>query len=530
MDRLLSNFTFKLYFLSLGILIISCNPTQKENAGLGTISLDVTGDKAAIPHFEKGLLLLHSFEYEDAREEFLKAQEIDPLMAMSYWGEAMTYTHPLWREQDFERGVAALNRLKLADTKNYSTELEKDFIESVEILYSEDPLKNNRDQRYAEFLGVLTEKYPRNHEVAAFYSLALLGSVPVGRDDTIYGQAAEVAQTILDENPKHPGALHYLIHSYDDPDHAYLAENAADNYSVVAPDASHALHMPSHIYVALGNWDKVVASNEHSYQASLNRMERKKLGHDARGYHAYHWLEYGYLQQERNDDAEKMVFDMRKYATEEPSIRGRTHLVYLKGTYLVETEKWDGQIAGIEVEIKDMNIADRSRYNFLEGMQAFVKKDKVLLDEIINNMRADYELEALSIVDTNITVCTSQTGQEAIQSDIDESETMAMQLQALSYWLMDDYEKTEEWLKMSIEEEDKLSYSYGPPIIQKPTHELYADWLMENNRADEALKHYKLTLNRAPNRVKALKGMEKAKADIIQKAASLNDKQQSGKS
>ena len=487
---------------------------MKEYDGLGTININVTGNPDAIPHFEKGLLLLHSFEYKDSREAFLKAQEIDPLMAMAYWGEAMTYNHPLWREQDYERGTAAVNRLKLAKEDIRISELENDFIRSIDILYSGEPSKTIRDNNYADFMGELTKKYPTNHEVGAFYSLALLGSVPIGRDDKIYGHAAKVAQAILDENPKHPGALHYLIHSYDDPDHAHLAKNAADHYSVIAPEASHALHMPSHIYVALGLWDKVVKSNEHSYQASLDRMERKQLNNDARGYHAYHWLEYGYLQQNRIEDARKMVVDMEKYATETPSKRGRVHLVYLKGTFLVETEQWDDPIANISVDVADLNIANRSQYNFLEGMIAFTNGNKLKLNDIITKMKADYALEALSLADTNITVCTSQTREEAIQSDIDESETMALQLLALSSWLENDMENAESWFLKSIEKEESLSYSYGPPFIQKPTHELYADWLMYNDRFKEAHMHYKLTLHRAPNRVKAMKGMEQAISQI----------------
>jgi hypothetical protein len=89
-----------------------------------------------------------------------------------------------------------------------------------------------------------------------------------------------------------------------------LALDAADAYAKVAPDASHALHMPSHIYVALGMWDRVISSNVHSYQASINRMERKKLGNDARGYHAFHWLEYGYLQTNELDKAKEMVIEL----------------------------------------------------------------------------------------------------------------------------------------------------------------------------------------------------------------------------
>ena len=365
----------KSLIIFLLLIFNSCQKKSPNTAYLGIVNIEISGDPAALPHFEKGLLLLHSFEYRDAREEFLKAQEIDPLMAMVYWGEAMTYNHSLWGEQNYDKGIAALNKLKAIDNTKADTELEKDFINAVEVLYQSEKAKTTRDKAYANHMLMMNEKYPGNHEVAAFYSLALLGSVPEGRDDNIYGQGAVIANRILEENPKHPGALHYLIHSYDDPDHAHLALNAANNYAKVAPDASHALHMPSHIYVALGMWDEVVRSNEHSYQASLNRMERKKLDNDARGYHAYHWLEYGYLQQGRVEDARKMVLDMEQYAKEKSSKRARVHLVFLKGTFLTETNLWDDPIADIDINVSDLNVSVRSQYNFLEGMKVYIKGD-----------------------------------------------------------------------------------------------------------------------------------------------------------
>lgn len=319
-------FKTSLLILSLA-LWISCKEQKPDPAYLGVVKIEITGQKEALPHFEKGLLLLHSFEYADSREAFKKASEIDPDMPMAYWGVAMTHNHSLWHEQDYEKGLEALKNLK-DESLSEVTELEKDFVASVRVLYESDTIKSNRDQNYALEMQRMSIKYPDNHEVSAFYALSLLGSVEEGRDEQIYGQGAVITKGILEENPNHPGALHYLIHSYDDPGHAQYALSAADSYALVAPDASHALHMPSHIYVALGMWDKVVSSNENSYQASLNRMERKGLGNDARGYHAYHWLEYGYLQQGRLDDAQKLVEDLVEYARETPSIReiGRAHV------------------------------------------------------------------------------------------------------------------------------------------------------------------------------------------------------------
>jgi len=431
-----------LYLLSL-LVILACKKETAKSDYLGVVNITVTGKEKALPYFEKGLLLLHSFEYSDARESFIKAQEIDPEMAMAYWGEAMTYNHSLWSEQDYEDAVSVLQKLDAVNLDNIS-ELEKDFIESSRLLYKAQTPKVERDKIYSEYMKKLYEKYQDNHEVAAFYALSLLGSVPEGRDEIIYGQGAKIAQSILDKNPNHPGALHYLIHSYDDPGHAQLALSAANSYSKVAPDASHALHMPSHIYSALGMWDEVVSSNIASYQASLNRMERKNLGNDDRGYHAFHWLEYGYLQKGNFDEAKKMVLDMEKYANETPSIRARVHLIFLKGSYLVDTNDWDSDIADIPVDVSDLNIAVKSQYNFLEGMKAFKKDDKVLLDSIISNMQKDYDEQSLLVALDGVKVCASVSRGDVSQSDVDESQIMQMQLKALRAWLEDDKEATED--------------------------------------------------------------------------------------
>lgn len=491
-------FKTSLLILSLA-LWISCKEQKPDPAYLGVVKIEITGQKEALPHFEKGLLLLHSFEYADSREAFKKASEIDPDMPMAYWGVAMTHNHSLWHEQDYEKGLEALKNLK-DESLSEVTELEKDFVASVRVLYESDTIKSNRDQNYALEMQRMSIKYPDNHEVSAFYALSLLGSVEEGRDEQIYGQGAVITKGILEENPNHPGALHYLIHSYDDPGHAQYALSAADSYALVAPDASHALHMPSHIYVALGMWDKVVSSNENSYQASLNRMERKGLGNDARGYHAYHWLEYGYLQQGRLDDAQKLVEDLVEYARETPSIRARTHLVYLKGTYLVETEDWTGKIADIPVEINDLNVSTRSQYRFIEGMKAYVKRDIETLDQQIDDLEKDHQKESFLVTYDSATFCSGANRDDTTPSMLKETEITMEQLRALRAWLQDDPANTELHLKRSIELEEGLSYSYGPPVIQKPTHELYADWLMTQGRKDEARVEYEKTLKRAPKR------------------------------
>lgn len=497
-------------FLTLFILI-SCQEKKPAIDSLGDVNVTVSGNKNALPHFEKGLLLLHSFEYEDAREAFQKAQKEDPEMPMAYWGEAMTYNHSLWQEQDYDAATTALAHLDEIDLNKNSSQLEKDLIKAVHILYKPKTEKKHRDVAYAEFMEGLYEKYPANQEVAAFYALSLLGSVPEGRDDTLYSKGAKIAQGVLKENPNHPGALHYLIHSYDDPNHASLALNAANVYSKVAPDASHALHMPSHIYVAMGMWDNVISSNIDSYQASINRMKEKELDNDARGYHAFHWLEYGYLQKGNYDEAKKMVFDMKKYASENPSKKARVHLVFLKGTYLSETDKWEGEVANIPANITDLNISVRSQYHFLEGMKAIKNGNIQKLDSTLNIMSQDQNRESFVASEGSSKLCSSVTRDEATEMDLKESRIRQNQLLALRANLNNDTELAEEHFKKSIAIENSISYSYGPPSIQKPTHELYADWLLAQIRKEEATKQYELALKNGPGRLRVLKGIENSK-------------------
>lgn len=489
--------------------IISCKQQETKKNYLGVVNITITGKKSAQPHFEKGLLLLHSFEYEDARDAFQEAQKKDPKMPMAYWGEAMTYNHSLWHEQDYEAATAVLAKLDSLDLEKNTTKIEQDLIESVHILYQPKTEKKQRDLAYANFMEGLHQKYPSNQEVAAFYALSLLGSVPEGRDDILYGKGAKIAKGILKENPNHPGALHYLIHSYDDPNHASLALNAAYAYSNVAPDASHALHMPSHIYVAMGMWDNVISSNIASYQASINRMEQKNLDNDARGYHAFHWLEYGYLQKGNYEEARKMVLSMKKYATEKPSKKARVHLVFLKGTYLAETDDWKGDISNIPVDITDLNISVRSQYHFMEGMKAYKEGNPQKLDSVLNIMDQDIRRETFVVNEGSSKLCSSVNRDEATQIDLKESQIRQDQLLALQAEMDNNIVLAEEYFIKSIDIENSISYSYGPPSIQKPTHELYADWLLSQKRTEEAGQQYTLAQKIGPSRLRVLEGIEK---------------------
>ena len=483
-------------------------PANEETSHLGTIEFTVTGNEKAQPHFKQGLLLLHSFEYQDARKAFQKARELDPNLAMAYWGEAMTYNHSLWGEQDYEAGITALQKLGQDDQARQgkaATPLEKDFLQAVGILYQPGKSKSERDQDYAAFMEDLYKQYPDHQEVAAFYALSLLGSTEK-RDPAVYEQGATVAKRILDENATHPGALHYLIHSYDDPQHAFKALEAANSYSVVAPDASHALHMPSHIYVALGMWDQVVASNVASYQASVDKAEAEQKGNDGRSYHAFHWLQYGYLQQGHPQKAEELLQKMQQYATDSPSPYARRHLAYMKGTYLVETDAWQSPWSSLDVDVADLNILVKALTHFTDGMAAYQSQHPDGVQNAITAIEDAIEKEAVRVQNQSIATCSAITREVPSQLDLDYAQVMALELKALRAMQQNNTSEVERWLQEAIALDESVSYSYGPPLIVKPTRELYGEWLLEAGQPEKALTQFEKGLERAPKRVRLLKG------------------------
>ena len=240
-------------------------PSAAAAEGVGEVSFANSGSPAAQEPFLRGLALLHNFEYPDAAEQFRKAQKIDPDFAMAYWGEAMTYTHPVWMQQDLEAARAALGRL--GATPEARRGEGEDRARARLPARRGGPLRRRHARRSATSATPTpwprsTQRYPDDVDATAFYALSLLGTAHQGRDFAIYMRSAALLEEVFPTHPHHPGVLHYLIHSYDDPVHAPLGMRAARLYGAVAPNAGHALHMTSHIFVALGLWDDVIAANE----------------------------------------------------------------------------------------------------------------------------------------------------------------------------------------------------------------------------------------------------------------------------
>ncbi|HNP17465.1 MAG TPA: hypothetical protein PKL31_03435 [Fulvivirga sp.] len=490
------------------LLLASCAPKQEkvdETAHLGVINYKYTISEAAKSDFEKGLLLLHSFEYDDAKEAFIAAEKEDSTEIMAYWGEAMANYKALWGLQDVPAGrevMAKIGATKEERLGKITDELERGFWEGIEILYGDGELKD-RNSKYADHMKTLYDKYPHDQEIAAFYALGLMWADYDNQDNL--NKSAEVVAGIIKENPTHPGALHYMIHANDDPEYAKVAINAANKYAKVAPDATHALHMPSHIYVALGMWNEAVSSNEASYAASLKRMEQKGLSGKARGYHSMAWLHYGYLQQGRYDKAEELLREMISYNLD--STASLSYTLTMQNEQRIESGKWIEGIEPVDVNYNNLGLSDKSAKHFFNSLMAFDKGDVQGIKTEISTLKDHAAAAELIVTEDGITLCSSgPTRYAPSKTGIIRTNVVINQMEALKAMLENNDLLVEEHLLKAIKLEDESGYDSGPPFIAYPSYEQYGDWLLTKNRLEEALTQFNNSLIKRTNRAKALKG------------------------
>jgi len=240
-----------------------------EVSGLGAVSFANSGAAAAQAPFQRGLAFLHSFEYDQAAESFRAAQAADPAFAMAFWGEALTYSHLLWGEDDAAAARTALARLapsREARLAKAGTARERAFGDAIEALFVDGTLPV-RVRGFSDGMRVVALAYPDDLDAGSFAALASMFAAYVGDLGAAERQAArdaaiDFAQRVFTANSNHPGGAHYLIHACDDPAFAARGLEAARRYAQIAPEAEHALHMPSHIFVQLGLWRDTVASNQ----------------------------------------------------------------------------------------------------------------------------------------------------------------------------------------------------------------------------------------------------------------------------
>jgi tetratricopeptide (TPR) repeat protein len=496
------------------VAVVPAFPFAQTNGG--AVSFANSGSKAAQGPFLHGLAMLHDFEYEFAAASFRQAESIDPNFAMAYWGEAMTHNHPVWNQQNRRAAMHAMSKLGATPEAwlvKAKTKREKDYLETLAILYGDGP-KQIRDQRYADAMATLHQRYPNDVDAAAFYALALLGTAEGVRNERVYMQAAGILMPLFYSHPHHPGIAHYLIHSCDDPIHAPLALPAARAYSKIAPDAGHAQHMTSHIFLALGMWNDVVQANETAMRVvnEQQAQQGKPAGHC--GHYAY-WLEYGYLEIGQIDKAKQVLQTCREDASQaDAAARARNVVdpddsdlysyIQMKNRFLVDTAQWDSDVA-----LPPPNTSHNPMLQFSQaygaGLTAAEKGD-------LTEAR-----KSLSYMDALMTRLPEMFDRDGSAHDEPERLVPAIEQQQVQALILAGEGKLDEAVviaRRAAEAEMKLPYAFGPPDPAKPSYELLAELLMKQNQPRLALEACKQSLLRAPNRSQSLALLERASAAV----------------
>ncbi len=456
-------------------LLSAVTPASAQHRRLGTIDFPNSGSRAAQADFIEGVLLLHSFEFEDAALAFRAAQQKDEDFAMAYWGEAMTYNHPLWRQQDEEAALAALARYAptpAARRARAPTEREAAYLATLDVLYGEGT-KAERDAAYMSAMARLSAAHPTDMEARAFHALAILGSTDGERDFATYARAAAVAQPVFDANPDHPGAAHYIIHSFDDPVHAPLGLEAARAYSEIAPDAGHAQHMTSHIFVALGMWDDVVDANVRARDVQNARLA--ELGRPAIVCgHYTSWLHYGWLMKGMTAEAERGMEECRAWVLSGRATPGDVdYFVNMRARQVIDGGDWDAvRTLGAEVE--------HVGYDFVSAYASLQSGERGPATRFVTSVAPDAE---------------------------PRHTIMRLELQGLLALDDGDHARAVELLEEATAIEESLPFEFGPPASLKPPHELLGEVHLELGSHAQALAAFQRALDFTPERALSLRGL-----------------------
>jgi tetratricopeptide (TPR) repeat protein len=468
-----------------------------------------TGDLAEARRvFAIGLTALHNFEYEDANDAFQRARKIDPGFVMAYWGEAMTYYQTLWRHEDVAaaRGVlAALAPTPEARAAKARDAREKAYLSAVEVLFGDGDAAT-RHRAYAEAMGRVHAADPADADVASLYALALLGTMSrsligtadEGRSQGLAGSAvqkavAAILEGVLKTQPTHPGALHYLLHDYDDPEHARLALPAARAYAKIAADSSHALHMPSHIFLQLGLWHDAARSDRAAFDASDRWIKKKGLPPAMRSYHALSWLQYELLQLGRYREARDAIGEIepvvRASGALTPGAAAGHHnpllsdLSSMRARFVVETRRWDlmanERNFGNADDLFAIGVsAARSGNAALAGMAR-----QGLADRAQSEQEGDLR-PAIAIMEREVAAVIEAAGGRR--------------------------DRAIEILRTAAKAELELPPPLGVPQPIKAAPELLGEMLLEAGRAAEAVEAFEQGLRRNPNRTLAVLGLARA--------------------
>jgi tetratricopeptide (TPR) repeat protein len=477
----------------------------QQHAGhpLGTVDFPITCSQQAQVEFNRAVALLHHMTYPQAREAFQRVAAIDPNCAMAHWGIAMTLFQPLWptrpRPEALQRGWEAVQKAK---TLQPATERERLFVAAAEAFFLEPASADYwlRIRRWEQATARVYASFPDDPEAAAFYALAHLATAP---SDTVSrahsDRTAEILLRLYKQNPDHPGAMHYLVHANDVPGRERESLEITRKYEALAPRNPHALHMPTHIYTRLGDWDGVIRENLRAAEAALEHPagEHREFVWDEFP-HAIEYLVYAYLQKGSDDGAAAQLKRLRATAQLEPTFKTAFHLASTQARYALERRAWN---EAVQIVPREPATLDWDRFTWPEAIVRFARGlGAAHLAKVEEAGAAVVRLEELE-------AATRKAGEDLFARNI---RMLRLELNAWLVHMEGQEESSVALLREAAELEvstPKHAVTPGPTL---PAHELLGDLLMEQQQPAEALVSYKRSMELYPRRFNGLLGAARA--------------------
>lgn len=483
--------------------VVVCGPADKK---FGRIAFESDCPREVKDDFELGIALLHSFEYDEAEKVFAKVIDKAPEYPMAYWGVALSNYHLLWTPpapDELKKGAAAI---ALAQKLQTGSGRMQDYIKAVAELYRDyEKLDHKtRCKNYENAMAGIHEKYPADKEAAVFYALALNATANPG--DTLFinqKKAGNILKNLYPGGTDHPGVVHYLIHTYDNPLLADQALEAARRYASVAPSSAHALHMPSHIFTRLGLWDESINSNAASVSSAKCYAEQTGIkGHWDEEIHGLDYLMYAYLQKGDNKSAREQLEYLRSIDFVSPvNFKVAYAFASMPSRFVLENKLWN-QAAALEVKTPNFNWADYPWQN------AMIHFTRLMGNVNIGNIeRATEELIKLKELKKNL----------AEQKDDYKATQVQIQIDAGEGWIMfknGNHALATFLMSKAADTEDNTQKHPVTPGEVIPARELLGDMLLQMNKPELALIAYEKDLKTHPNRLNGLYGAATAAAAV----------------
>jgi hypothetical protein len=494
-------------------------PAAAQLENVGSLSFPTSGSPEAQRHFLRGVAILHSFGWKQAIEAFQLAQKAQPDFAMAYWGETLCYNHPLNALADDKNPRAVLARLGPSATARVAkapTPREKGFMEAVEALWAEGPDWRARKVAYMQRMERLYKEFPSDDEVKAFFALSLLSAARATNDNSFRPEmrAGALAMDIFQRNPKHPGAVHYIIHSFDDPVHAPLALDAAKVYAEIVPAVSHAVHMPTHIFIQHGMWNEVANQNVRAFNVGRDLYKPGDSPGDMA--HSGDWGHYGFLQLGLYEQARERTRLFEELAAASSNQRLNGVIALTKARYILETEEWTVQSVADDASnetilANGVSAARTVNLATAEKMLALLEKKAAAAPgaPAAGGAHADHSPAPAATPATGSAAQAGRPQQAMNEGNADAGKAvriMHKELAALIAEAKGQKDQAIQLLREGVQIEESMRPPNGAADPVKPSHELLGEVLLRAGRADEAAALFDATLLRMPNRARSLHG------------------------